>query len=233
MYSSVGFGGGSSYIAVLSLYSLDHDELRAIALICNIVVVTGATVLYSMRGIIPWRKVSILVLVSVPMAFWGGTIRLDGDIYRLLLGVTLLLAAISMWMQPNGHLDQASNRSHPMRHASIGGGIGWLSGLVGIGGGIFLSPLLYLMKWDRAQVIAATSSFFILVNSIAGLAGQMTAGFPVINIERLIGLALAVFVGGQVGSRWVTLRWDGLLIKRLTAILVLYVGLRLLYQSFT
>lgn len=231
VYSAAGFGGGSSYLAVLSLYAFDHNVLRAMALICNILVVTGSTIILHKQGFVPWKKVLTLAIVSVPMAFLGGTIHLEAEVYKMILGGTLLLAAVSMWLQRKKEALIVDDEKNVVQNGLLGGSIGFISGLVGIGGGIFLSPILYLMRWERAQVIAAASSVFILVNSIAGLLGQMTAGFPDIDRNLILLLGASVLIGGQIGSRWITLRWDGLLIKRLTAILVFYVGIRLLYQS--
>ena len=224
IYSSAGFGGGSSYLAVLSLGSLVFTEMRMIALTCNIVVVLSSVLLFSKYKYIKWHKIRPLLLLSVPMAFLGGSLKLEARFFFLLLGVSLFISALLMLVdQKIGHrkLPRYSN-------GLIGGGIGLLSGMVGIGGGIFLSPLLHLTKWDMPKVIAATCATFIFVNSVAGLTGQIvTNGFP-IDLSTLSLLAGAVFLGGQIGVRMTIFKLDPLIVKRITAILILIVSIRIL-----
>jgi len=234
LYASVGFGGGSSYLAVLALYGLDYRTIRSTALLCNLVVVTGGTLIYQRAGHAKWRKMIPIVAAGLPMAFLGGTIRLSQPLFFLILSITLIAAALLLVRQslfpPSGDDD---TRSTPLLlNIGLGGGIGFLAGLVGIGGGIFLSPLLNLLRWDRPSTIAATASFYILVNSLAGLAGQLTqADFDM--DWGLTGLLIAaVFLGGQIGSRvgakWLPARW----IRLGTAGLVLFVGVRILLDYF-
>src|SRR5450432_3307035 len=170
IYASVGFGGGSSYLAILALYSLPFKEIRLIALICNIIVVTGGTIIFIRHKQVNWKKILPLALVSVPMAFWGATIKLSQDTFFVILGFSLIVAAVLLWIRTRR--SDAENiimtgKFSSIKDGMVGGAIGFLSGMVGIGGGIFLSPLLNLIKWDTAKKIAATASVFILVNSIA------------------------------------------------------------------
>ncbi|WP_298288510.1 sulfite exporter TauE/SafE family protein [uncultured Lutibacter sp.] len=232
LYSSVGFGGGSSYLAVLALSSLAFTQLRAIALLCNIVVVTGGTYIYIQNKLFNWKKIIPLVLASIPMAFIGGYLKISQTFFFILLGITLLVAAIFMWTSK--YITKKGNHLHfkksISKDISYGSGIGFISGMVGIGGGIFLAPLLHLTKWDTPKRIAATSSFFILVNSIAGLFGQYLN--PNFSIEPIITIILmfTVFVGGQIGSRLSVKLISPTLLKKATAILIAFVALRILWK---
>lgn len=232
VYSSVGFGGGSSYLAVLAMYGLPYQEIRLIALICNVIVVTGGVYIYIKNKQTDWRKILPITLVSVPMAYLGAILKISQETFFLILGITLIIAAILLWIKTdaknNAEISQDSQAS-VIRNGFLGGGIGFISGLVGIGGGIFLSPLLNLLKWDTPRKIAATSSFFILVNSISGIFGQLTKLSVDMDFFRILSLCLAVFIGGQIGSR-MSLKWNPLVIKRVTAVLVLVAGINVLIK---
>lgn len=232
VYSSVGFGGGSSYLAVLAMYGLPYQEIRLIALICNVIVVTGGVYIYIKNKQTDWRKILPITLVSVPMAYLGAILKISQETFFLILGITLIIAAILLWIKTdaknNAEISQDS-QAPVIRNGFLGGGIGFLSGLVGIGGGIFLSPLLNLLKWDTPRKIAATSSFFILVNSISGIFGQLTKLSVDMDFFRILSLCLAVFIGGQIGSR-MSLKWNPLVIKRVTAVLVLVAGINVLIK---
>jgi len=236
LYASVGFGGGSSYLAVLALFGLEYRMLRAIALICNIVVVSGGTYIFWRKGLIPFRKVIPLVLISVPMAYLGGKMQIAERSFFILLGIVLVVAALLMIYQtlkPSSiPTDELPTKGSQVRSGLLGGGIGWLSGMVGIGGGIFLAPTLSLLKWDKIKKIAATASFFILVNSLSGLMGQLSQAEFQLNWWLVGVLAFSVFVGGQIGSRLGANRLNPNTVKRLMAALILFVGCRILYQQF-
>ena len=233
IYSSVGFGGGSSYLAILALYDLPFKEIKLIALICNIIVVTGGTIIFIKSRQVNWSKIIPLALVSVPMAFLGATIKLSQDSFFVILGCSLIVAAILLWLKTRrGDVENVmtpGNYSY-IRDGFLGGSIGFLSGMVGIGGGIFLSPLLNLIKWDTAKKIAATASVFILVNSVAGIAGQLTTLQADLNYTRIILLCVAVFLGGQLGSRMGAIKFNPLVIRRLTAALVFVAGVEVLIK---
>ncbi len=233
VYASVGFGGGSSYLAILALYAFSFTEMRLIALICNIIVVTGGTIIFIKNNQVNWKKILPLALVSVPMAFLGATIKLSQKTFFIILGCSLIVAAILLWIQTRRMAKKnlaVKNKSNYLRDGFLGGSIGMLSGMVGIGGGIFLSPLLNLIKWDTPKRIAATASIFIFANSIAGIAGQLTT-FPVdFNVTRIVLLCIAVFVGGQLGSRMGAIKFNPLVIRSLTAALVLFAGIEVLLK---
>ncbi len=230
IYSSAGFGGGSSYLAILSLYPMfDFVEIRMLALICNITVVCASVFLFHKHKMVEWRKVLPMVLLSVPFAYLGGRYLLSQATFFLLLAVALLIASIIMFVDRR----EETKKLPRYFNAFVGGGIGLFSGLVGIGGGIFLSPFLHLTRWDTAKVIASTSAFFILCNSIAGLTGQViTNGFAV-KPEIIIPLVLSVIVGGQLGVRTTIFRFSQAIVKKITAGVIFLVGIRLLVKYFT
>jgi len=235
LYSSVGFGGGSSYLAILSLYSFEYRLLRTIALVCNLIVVSGGTYLFAKQGHINWKKTLPLVLVSVPLAFIGARIPFKENVFFILLGSTLIIAGIIMLLEDYLRKKSIQNGSEgkkamPIVNGAIGGGIGLLAGSVGIGGGIFLSPLLHIMHWDKAKTIAGTASFFILINSASGLAGQLSQGNLTFDFKMILYLGLSVLVGGQLGSRLSVFKLSQKKVKILTALLVLFAGGRLLLK---
>ncbi len=236
VYASVGFGGGSSYLAILTLYSFlfqDFHEMKLIALICNIIVVTGGTIIFIRNKQVDWKKVLPLVLISVPLAFLGAIIKLDKDTFFVVLGCSLVVAAVLLWIKTRREGAELSTeyKGHFLKEAILGGAIGFLSGMVGIGGGIFLAPILNLMKWDTPKKIAATASLFILVNSISGIAGQLSAEpIDYINYVRVGFLCLAVLIGGMAGSLLGSVKFNQVIIRRLTAVLVFAAGIEVLVK---
>lgn len=231
IYASVGFGGGSSYLAILALYAFPFKEMKLIALTCNIIVVAGGTIIFIKNKQVKWKKILPLTIISVPLAFFGARMKLSQDTFFVLLGLSLLTAGILLWIKTtpsDENLHEVNDKKNYIKDGMLGGAIGFLSGMVGIGGGIFLSPLLNLMKWDTPKRIAATASFFILVNSIAGIAGQLTALPNDINFERVILLCIAVLIGGQLGSRMGAVKFNQLVVKRITAVVVFWAGIEVL-----
>ena len=233
LYASVGFGGGSTYTALLAFAETDYRVLPAISLVCNIVVVTGGTIRFARAGLLPWRRVLPLVLMSAPLALLGGLTPIRQAAFLTLLGASLLVAGLLLLFQRDRAPDGALRKTS-VGDLGLGAGIGYLSGLVGIGGGIFLAPLLNLTRWDAPKPIAATASLFILVNSIAGLTGQLLKLGDAGTLPALAPywpLAVAVLIGGQIGSlvsvRLLRTSW----VRRATAVLVLYVAARLLWQQ--
>jgi uncharacterized membrane protein YfcA len=232
IYASVGFGGGSSYLALLAqpVFLLLPEEIKPIALCCNIIVVTGGAVIFYREGKIVWREVWPFMIFSVPMAYLGGFWKLEVNTFFIVLGITLILASLFLWIQPE-KINQSKIKSESLPlNIFLGGGIGFLSGLVSIGGGIFLSPVLHLMKWAEPKKISALASLFILVNSISGLAGQINRGLPPMKYSLVGGLMLAVFIGGQIGSRLGAQKFNPLYIKRITAILIFIAGALILRE---
>ncbi|CAM1371052.1 sulfite exporter TauE/SafE family protein [Tenacibaculum xiamenense] len=232
IYSSVGFGGGSSYLAVLALTGMVYSQIRATSLLCNILVVSGNVFLYMKHHKYNWKKVIPLVVFSIPLAFIGGYLRIKETSFFILLGITLLFAAIVMWKSQKIVSSEIKKEMNISKNAFYGGTIGFISGIVGIGGGIFLAPFLHLINWDTPRKIAATASFFILVNSISGLVGQFSN--PDFQIEWFLTsiLLVTVFLGGILGNRLSNKLLSPIKLKKATAILIAFVSLRILWKSF-
>lgn len=234
-YAAVGFGGGSTYNALLVLGGADYREIPAIALTCNILVVSGGVYHFRATGQLRWRELLPFVVLSVPMAWLGGRIPVPEQTFVGLLGLTLLASGVLMLAQGSRQPPRLPRLSLTSWQIGLplGAGIGLLSGIVGIGGGIFLAPLLYLFGAVPPRRIAGLASGFILLNSLAGLAGQLmkqAAELPSIAWSRAWPLYLAVVVGGQAGSRLGARMLTEQTIRRLTGVLVLYVALRLLLR---
>ncbi len=233
LYASVGFGGGSTYNALLVLSGADYRILPAIALLCNIIVVSGGVWRFGAGGHIDIRKIAPWIAASVPFAWIGGRLPVSEAVFIGLLGAALAAAGLRMMFQRDPAPIEQMRAQPAWLAATIGAGLGFLSGLVGIGGGIFLAPILYIMRWDTPRAIAGACALFILVNSISGLAGQ-TAKLGDMALIAEFGaywpLFPAVLIGGQIGSRLGSAGLSETLLRRMTAILVLYVAARLLLR---
>ncbi|MEM9309975.1 MAG: sulfite exporter TauE/SafE family protein [Pseudomonadota bacterium] len=230
LYASVGFGGGSTYAALLAWYGLDYRLLPIVALACNIVVVAGSTVRFARAGVTPWRSALVLTALAAPAALMGGLTPIDEASFLVLLGASLILTGVAMFLPTSEERAEQPTRLAKLA-PFLAAPVGYLAGLVGIGGGIFLAPLLHLGRWNNARAIAATASVFILVNSLFGLLGQLLKQGPAAlggAVGAALPLLIAVAVGGQVGSlfavRILPVRW----VRWLTALLVVVVGVRLL-----
>ncbi|MGB5553230.1 MAG: sulfite exporter TauE/SafE family protein [Flavobacteriaceae bacterium] len=230
LYSSVGFGGGSSYLALLTLVFASFFAIRSTALICNLVVVSGSCYLYFKNGHLDFKKFLPFIITSIPLAFIGSSFRLKENIFFIILGSALIISALALIYQTfvTTKSEEISANYPPYMTYVLGGAIGLLSGLVGIGGGIFLAPVLNHMRWDKSIKIAALASFFILVNSVSSLGGYISNGTFELPWREAIGLMLAVLIGGQLGVRISLSKFTGKSIKVITAILVLFVGVRVL-----
>jgi len=228
-YASVGFGGGSSYLAVLALMGLSYTSIPQTALVCNIIVSAGGVWHFRRCGHLQWRRVLPFVVLSVPMAFVGGLIPVGQKVFMFLLGGSLLVAGARMFLpiRSAGAFSSIATRKMWIVGLPLGAALGLLSGLVGIGGGIFLAPVLILSGWADARATAATATVFILVNSLAGLGGQLAKG--VYLDASIIPLGIAVFLGGQIGSRLGSSRLSGSSVRRLTGALILFVSFRILW----
>ena len=234
LYASVGFGGGSTYNAVLILSGADFRIVPLIALACNILVVTGNVIRYGRTGNLNWRALLPALALSVPLAWLGGRVPVSEFVFSALLGVTLLLTGLSMlfqnrWKRPAGETPS----SRTLILLPVGAGAGFLAGLVGIGGGIFLAPVLYWIRWSHEKAIAAACSLFILLNSLSGLAGQATKLSNVGTLQLAtpyLPLLPAVLVGGWIGNRFGVLKMQPAHLRMGTAILILIVAVRLLYK---
>ncbi len=198
LYSSVGHGGASGYLAVMALASVSPKTMSATALILNVVVSTIALASFAHAGWLRWRIVWPFLAGSVPFAYVGGALAVKDRVYFWLLGLALAFAALRMLLVLRAAAEKAE-REPPLAAAlPAGAGIGFLSGVVGVGGGIFLSPLLILCRWANAKETAAASALFILVNSVAGLAGR-AANWPS-DLAAAVPLLAAAAAGGLAGS---------------------------------
>jgi len=225
LYSSVGHGGASGYLAVMAFLSVTPDVTRPTALVLNLFVASIGAYLFYRAGYFSWRIFLPFAVTSIPFAFIGGMITLPTNIYKILLGAVLMLAALRLaWkFSPDTEIKQPPIWICLM----IGAVIGLLSGLVGVGGGIFLTPVLLLMNWSETKTAAGVSALFILVNSISGLLGNLT------QIERLpptvwfwIGAAV---IGGLVGSTLGSKKFDSLMLRRVLALVLAFAGFKLIF----
>ena len=238
VYASAGLGGGSAYLPLLVLGEVDERLLPAVALICNLIVVSGSLVSFARRGHIKWQFVLPFALFSMPFAWAGGQLQIDRDTFRLLLGIVLLCTAGALFYSSLiEDVEDDGNMSRIGRWVGlpVGSALGFLSGLTGIGGGVFLAPILHGFRIASPQLIAATCSFFIFVNSGAGLASHLTR---LVKLELVSGLYayaslfLAVFVGGLVGNFLNVAKLSTVGIRQVTAIILIVAGLRLIYGWF-
>ena len=231
LYSAVGFGGGSSYLAILTLVVASFFAIRTTALLCNLTVVSGSCLLYYKNGHLHFKKFLPFIVTSIPMAFLGAAFRLKEQVFFIILALALIISGIALIYQTLA-LKSMSIKKYPLiTPYVIGAGIGLLSGLVGIGGGIFLAPVLHHMKWDKPIVIASLASFFILVNSISGIGGLFISNSFEIFWPEILGLLFAVLLGGQLGVRLSISKLSAKRIRILTALLVLFVGARVLLKN--
>jgi uncharacterized membrane protein YfcA len=231
IYASVGFGGGSTYTALLGLWGVDFKLIPVISLLCNIVVVSGGTLRFARAGLIDWKAVLPLLLVSAPLAFLGGLLPLKQWLFLLILGGALFASCIALLVQTDHWRPRKMPKPALLGISAV---IGLLAGLSGIGGGIFMAPVLHLIRWAEAQRIAAFASLYILVNSIAGVAGQLVKNGPVIFgsvLESYWPMMVAVLIGGQIGGVLGLQLFSPRVLRTMTAILVGYVAVRLLGQS--
>ncbi|MGX1930251.1 sulfite exporter TauE/SafE family protein [Flagellimonas sp. 2504JD4-2] len=232
LYSAVGFGGGSSYLAILALVITSFLTIRSTALLCNLTVVTGSCILFYRSGHLNLKRFLPFVVTSIPLAFLGASFRLEERSFFIILALALIVSAIALIYQTMVLKSSNTIKKYPSYLSYLlGGAIGLLSGLVGIGGGIFLAPVLNHMKWDRPIVIAALASFFILVNSVSGLGGLFWSGSFQIFWPEILGLMFAVLLGGQLGVRISLGKLSAKRIRLLTAALVLFVGIRVLIKN--
>jgi len=228
-YSSVGFGGGSTYLALLLIWNVPYYVFPIIALFCNIIVVSGNCFNYIRAGNFNFKLLIPYLMGSIPMAFIGGSLSVEKQIFEILLFFILTIAGVLLLINFKSYDDNEENHKKIPLFFSIliGGVLGFVSGTVGIGGGIFLSPILFLLRAGKPKHIITTASLFILINSIFGIIGQLTKNFVLNEIQDYLYLLIAVFIGGQIGNFLNLKIFPTRILALLTAGLVLFVAIRM------
>ena len=229
IYSSVGFGGGSTYLAILLIWGVPYTIFPVIALVCNIIVVSGNSINFIRSKNINFNLLFPYLIGSIPFAFIGGSITIEKSLFEILLFCVLLVAGIFLLIESKSfNKEQIKiNKIPRLISISIGSIIGFMSGLVGIGGGIFLSPLLFLMKAGYPRHITSSASLFILINSIFGIAGQLTKDQVLDQVINYWPLFLTVLIGGQIGSLLNIKFLSNKILALLTSFLVIFVAIRM------
>ena len=230
IYSSVGHGGASGYLALLSFFSFSHDQMATSALCLNVLVSGMAFLMFWRSHHFSWRLTWPFVITSLPAAFWGGTLHLSAALYSRLLAFVFVMAAVRLLIDVPSGKEETKPLNLPFFVSFlIGMMIGALSGIVGVGGGIFLSPLLLFLGGVNAKQTAATSAFFIFVNSLAGLGGRLIKhSFALQDSFLLMGLVLAASVGGLLGSRLGARHFSCLGLRRILAGVLFIASFKLL-----
>lgn len=229
IYSSVGFGGASTYLALLLLWGVPYHIFPIVALACNIIVVSGNSFNYSRVGNLNIKLLLPYLLGSIPFAFIGGSIQIEKELFEVILFFVLGIAGVLLLINSKSYDDNSANyKALPIYISSLIGVIlGFVSGIVGIGGGIFLSPILYLFRVAKPKRITAAVSLFILINSIFGLFGQLSKNLNLFEFKEFLYLLLAVFIGGQLGN-FVNLKLlSSKILALITSLLVIFVAARI------
>ena len=234
LYSSVGFGGGSTYLALLLIWDVPYLIFPVIALFCNIIVVSGNCINYIKAGNINLKILTPYLISSVPLAFIGGSISIDKNFFEILLFIILALAGIMLLFKFKSFDKkiEAYNKIPKIVAILIGGTIGFISGVVGIGGGIFLSPILLLVRGDSTKNIATAASLFILINSISGLTGQFTKTSVINEVYSYWPLFLFVLLGGLLGNYLNLKIFPARILALVTSALVIFVAIRMGLKLF-
>ena len=234
LYSSVGFGGGSTYLALLLIWGIPYYILPVIALCCNIIVVSGNCFSYIKAKNLNLKLLIPYLIGSIPLAFIGGSLPIEKRLFEILLFLILSVAGILLLLNFKSYDDkEESYRKVPIVISIlIGGVLGFISGIVGIGGGIFLSPILFIIKAGRPKHIVTTASLFILINCLSGIIGQLTKNVVLGEIQNYWFLLLAVLIGGQIGNFLNLKIFPTRILALVTAGLVLFVAIRMAYKLF-
>jgi uncharacterized membrane protein YfcA len=226
-YAAVGHGGASAYIAAMALAGIAPQEMRPIALVLNLLVSSIASYKFYRAGYFRWRLFWPFAAVSIPMAYAGGAITLPGQAYKVVVGVVLLYAAWQLWRSARAGDEMRTVREPPLVLAMLSGAVmGLLSGLTGVGGGIFLSPLLLMLGWAGTKQASAVAAPFILVNSLAGLAAIFAARAASLPQYMWI-LALAVVAGGWLGAEYGSRRFANPVVRRVLAVVLALAGAKM------
>ena len=234
LYSSVGFGGGSTYLALLLIWGVPYNIFPLIALSCNIIVVSGNCFNYIRSGNLNLKLLIPYLAGSIPLAFIGGSLPVDKQLFEILLFLVLLIAGIFLLLNFKSYDDNEENyRKIPfIISIFIGGILGFVSGVVGIGGGIFLSPILFLIRAARPKHIITAASLFILINSASGIIGQLTKNYVLTEIQNYWPLLVVVLIGGQLGNFLNLKVFPTRILALVTSGLVLFVAVRIGFKLF-
>jgi len=234
LYSSVGFGGGSTYLALLLIWDVPYYIFPIIALFCNIIVVTGNSINYVRAGNHNFKLLIPFLIGSIPLAFIGGTLIVKKEIFEILLFLVLSIAGLLLLINNKSYEDKniIIKKLHLFVSILIGSVLGLISGIVGIGGGIFLSPILFLLKADKPKNIATTASLFILINSIFGVLGQLTKENILNEIILYWPLFLTVLIGGLFGNYLNLKIFSNRILALITSLLVIFVAIRMAFKIF-
>ena len=226
LYSSVGHGGASGYLALMAIYAFTPDVMKPTALILNLFVSLTSFIQFYRGEHFKWKIFLPLAIASIPMAFTGGLIIMEASVYKKILGSLLFIPVIRFLFFANVP-DHELKKSNVILSVLIGCFIGFLSGLIGIGGGIILSPILLLLKWTNQKQTAAISALFIFVNSLSGLAGQLTKG---INISPdMLSYVAVAFAGGLCGAYLGALKFNQNILKNTLAVVLMVAGWKLVF----
>ena len=234
LYSSVGFGGGSTYLALLLLWGVPYFIFPVVALTCNIIVVSGNCFNYIRAGNLNLKLLIPYLIGSIPLAFIGGSLPIEKEFFEILLFVVLTIAGVLLLFKFNSYDDKIEIfRKIPILVSILIGGIlGFVSGVAGVGGGIFLSPILFLLKAGKPKHIVTTASLFILINSLSGIFGQLTKSTVLNEIQNYWFLFLVVLIGGQIGNFLNLKIFPTRILALVTATLVLFVAIRMAFKIF-
>ena len=234
LYSSVGFGGGSTYLALLLIWGVPYFIFPVIALSCNIIVVSGNCFNYIRAGNLNLKLLIPYLLGSIPLAYIGGSLPIEKKLFEIILFLVLTAAGVLLFLNFKSYDDkEKSYRKIPtIDSILIGGLLGFISGIVGIGGGIFLSPILFLIRAGRPKHIVTMASLFILINSLSGIAGQLTKNAVISEIFNYWYLLAAVFIGGQFGNYLNLKIFSTKVLAFVTATLVIFVAARMGFKIF-
>ena len=234
LYSSVGFGGGSTYLALLLIWDIPYHIFPVIALLCNIIVVSGNSFNYIRAGNLNLKLLIPFLVGSIPFAFFGGSLKINKEVFEIFLFIVLSIAGILLLVKNKSYDsdDLVVNKIKFIYSLLIGSILGFVSGVVGIGGGIFLSPILFLLKAEKPKIIATCASLFILINSVSGILGQLTKDNTFNELINYWPLFLSVLLGGFVGNYLNLKIFSNRTLTIMTSLLVIFVSLRMGIRIF-
>ena len=234
LYSSVGFGGGSTYLALLLIWDIPYYILPILALICNVIVVSGNSFNYIRAGNHNIKLLIPFLIGSIPFAFFGGSLKIDKQFFEVMLFLVLSIAGLLLLINNKSYKEKKIliKKINSFISILIGSFLGLVSGIAGIGGGIFLSPILFLLKADTPKNITTTASLFILINSISGIFGQLTKDNVFNEINNYWPLFFVVLTGGLFGNFLNLKIFSNRALAIFTSLLVIFVAIRMAFKIF-